>query len=664
MVLHIKEEIKNLVDLLNKYSYQYYVENNPEINDTQYDLLYKKLEKLELEYPDLVLKNSPTQRVGDVVLTEFNKITHREPMLSLSNTFTFEELYEFDNRIKKTLETDSVQYVCELKIDGLAVSIIYENGELIKAATRGDGSVGEDVTENIKTIFSIPKELTKKVSVEVRGEVYMPKKSFDILNNQRKISNDPLFANPRNAAAGSIRQLDSKITASRKLSAFLYSIVGDSITQEDTLKTLSDYGIPINNNYKLCSSIEEVEEYIKYWENKKNELPYEIDGIVIKVNDPSQKNILGFTQKSPRWATSFKFPEEELATKLLDIELSVGRTGVVTPVAILDPINISGSVVSKASLHNKDVMRELDIHIGDTVVVKKAGEIIPKIIKVIPELRATNSIKYTFPDNCPSCNSKLSTEEGTPFVKCNNSNCKEQNIKKIIHFVSRDAMNIDGLGDKVVINLYNEHIISKITDLYRLKLEELISIERMGEKSVKNLLISIENSKNTTLERVIYSLGILNVGKKASTVLAENYKSLSNFMTASYDELISLNDVGSITANSIISFISDNANLQLIDELINLGINPVYEDDEKLENMFTNKTVVLTGKLVDLTRNEAKDYLEKYSANVTSSVTSKTDYLICGEKAGSKLKKAQELGVQILTEEQFVKILNGDKENG
>ncbi len=659
-ILLIKEEIKNLVNLLNKYSYLYYVEDNPEINDTQYDMLYKKLEKLEHQYPELIMKNSPTQRVGDIVLNEFKKVEHTTPMLSLSNTFSYEELLDFDSRIKKALKTnDDIEYICELKIDGLAVSLHYENGELIKAATRGDGTIGEDVTENIKTILTIPRQLNDIVNIEVRGEVYMPKKSFKIINSEREKNNEPLFANPRNAAAGSIRQLDSKITASRKLSAFIYNIVNsEEDTQQKSLELLNKYGFSINNNYKLCRNINEVSEYIKYWELNKKTLPYEVDGVVIKINNVNFQEQLGFTQKSPKWATSFKFAEEELATKLLNIELSVGRTGIVTPVANLEPVNISGSVVSKASLHNKDIISELDIRIGDTVVVKKAGEIIPKVIKVVTELRTENSEKYIFPENCPSCNSILISEHENPFTRCINKNCPEQNIKKIIHFASREAMNIDGLGDKLIINLFEKKLISNITDLYSLNKEELINLERMGEKSVNNLLLAITNSKKVSLDKIIYSLGILNVGKKASSILAEYYKNLDKFISATYDELVTLSDFGEITAKSIIEFLSSEENIEIIKKLQEIGIDPIFENIEKEENIFSNKIVVLTGKLVKLTRNEAKEYLETCNAKVTNSVTKNTAYLICGEKAGSKLQKAKELGITIINEEQFINIIN------
>ncbi|MBF0714242.1 NAD-dependent DNA ligase LigA [Gemella sp. GH3] len=661
--IKIQEEISNLVELLNKYSYQYYVENNPEISDTQYDLLYKKLENLENNYPDYILKNSPTQRVGDKVLSEFLKVEHKTPMLSLSNTFSIDDLIEFDNRIKRLLNTtEDIEYVCELKIDGLAVSLTYENGELISGATRGDGVIGEDITENLKTIISIPKQLTEQVNIEVRGEVYMPKKSFYLINEQRSKNNEQLFANPRNAAAGSIRQLDSKITASRKLSAFIYTIANNSKenSQINSLNKIKELGLPVNNHFKLCKNIEEVTNYIKYWENSKQDLSYDIDGIVIKVNNKNFQEQLGFTQKSPKWATSYKFAEEEVATKIIDIELSVGRTGVVTPVANLEPIKISGSTISKASLHNKDIIDELDIHIGDTVVVKKAGEIIPQVIKVIPELRNTNSTKYSFPKHCPSCDSILISNEDNPFIRCTNASCPEQNIKKIIYFASRDAMNIDGLGDKVIIQLFSNNIINNVIDLYNLDKEKLLDLERMGEKSVNNLLNSIEKSKKTELDKVIYSLGILNIGKKASIILAKKYKSLTKFLEANYEELIELDDIGDISAKAIIDYLKVQENINLINSLISIGINPTYKESILKENIFSNKTVVLTGKLTELTRNEAKKYLETFNAKITNSVTKNTDYLICGEKAGSKLKKAQNLNIPILFENQFIDIIKGD----
>ena len=657
---HIKEEILKLVALLNKYSYDYYVEDNPQISDTEYDTLYKQLEKLEQEYPEFILDNSPTQRVGDRVLDEFEKVIHKVPMLSLSNTFSIEDLRDFDSRISKLSSDDSIEYICELKIDGLAISINYENGKLVSAATRGDGMVGENVTENIKTIFSIPKTLKTKKSFEVRGEVYLPKKSFELLNKEREENNEVLFANPRNAAAGSLRQLDSKITAKRRLSAFIYSVVGDENinSQKMALTVAADLGLPVNPNFKLCKTIDEVVDYIMYWEEHKQDLPYEIDGIVIKVNSYSLQEKIGSTQKSPRWATAYKFPEEELATKLLDIELSVGRTGIITPVAVLNPINISGSTVSKASLHNKDIIDELDIHIGDMVVVKKAGEIIPKVVRVVEELRLANSEKYVMPNICPSCKSKTFTKEGDPFTRCLNLDCPEQNIRKIIHFASREALNIEGLGDKVVATLYEKGIIKHTIDLFSLDRNKLVELERMGDKSVDNLLNAIENSKQSSLDKVIFALGILNVGKKAGKILAEYYKNLTNFSKATVDELLELPDIGLITAESIVDYLSNDNNLRFINELIEIGMNPQYEIQNKnTDNIFSGKTIVLTGKLVELTRNEAKEYLERFGAKVTGSVTSKTDYVIAGEKAGSKLAKAEQLGIQVLSEDKFIDIM-------
>ena len=657
---HIKEEIFKLVALLNKYSYDYYVEDNPQISDTEYDTLYKQLEKLEQEYPEFILDNSPTQRVGDRVLDEFEKVIHKVPMLSLSNTFSIEDLRDFDSRISKLSSDDGIEYICELKIDGLAISINYENGKLVSAATRGDGMVGENVTENIKTIFSIPKTLETKKSFEVRGEVYLPKKSFELLNKEREENNEVLFANPRNAAAGSLRQLDSKITAKRRLSAFIYSVVGDENinSQKMALTVAADLGLPVNPNFKLCKTIDEVVDYIMYWEEHKQDLPYEIDGIVIKVNSYSLQEEIGSTQKSPRWATAYKFPEEELATKLLDIELSVGRTGIITPVAVLNPINISGSTVSKASLHNKDIIDELDIHIGDMVVVKKAGEIIPKVVRVVEELRLANSEKYIMPNICPSCKSKTFTKEGDPFTRCLNPDCPEQNIRKIIHFASREALNIEGLGDKVVATLYEKGIIKHTIDLFSLDRNKLVELERMGDKSVDNLLNAIENSKQSSLDKVIFALGILNVGKKAGKILAEYYKNLTNFSKATVDELLELPDIGLITAESIVDYLSNDNNLRFINELIEIGMNPQYEIQNKnTDNIFSGKTIVLTGKLVELTRNEAKEYLERLGAKVTGSVTSKTDYVIAGEKAGSKLAKAEQLGIQVLGEDEFIDIM-------
>lgn len=662
MKKNIKENILNLVNFLNKHAYKYYVEDNPEISDTEYDFMYKELENLEKKYPDLILKNSPTQRVGDKILSEFEKVIHEKPMLSLSNTFSNKTLIEFDNRIKRTLNTtDDIEYMCELKIDGLAVTLKYEDGILIEAATRGDGNIGENITENAKTIFSLPKELAKKQDIQVRGEVYLPKKSFDELNKIRKERNESLFANPRNAAAGSIRQLDSKITAERKLSIFVYGVVdSNKDSQEMSLLESQKLGLPINNSYKVCKGIDQIIEYIDYWEKNRKNLPYEIDGIVIKVNNIKYQTILGENQKTPKWATAFKFPEKEITTRLIDIDLSIGRTGIITPVALLDPVEISGSIVSKASLHNKDIIDALDIHIGDMVVVKKAGEIIPKVVRVIPELRTTENKKFIFPKVCPSCKSEL-VEEGNAFIKCLNYKCTEQVIRKIQHFASRDAMNIDGLGEKIIINLVENKIISSITDLYRIKKEDLLSLERMGEKSAEKLLVSIENSKNSILEKLIYSLGIINVGKGAAKILASKYKNLTNFLNSKQEDLLLLEDIGNITAVSILEYLEQDENRNMIKKFIEYGINPKYIEQENSDSIFNDKTVVLTGKLERLTRNQAKEYLEKCGAKISSSVSNSTDYLICGSKAGSKLKKAEELNINIIYEEELFTIIKENK---
>ena len=650
--------MKELVVKLNQYAKEYYTEDNPSVSDAEYDKLYRELVALEAEHPELVQADSPTHRVGGLVLDGFEKYQHEYPLYSLQDAFSREELDAFDKRVKD--EFPNADYMAELKIDGLSISLTYVDGILQVGATRGDGSVGENITENVKRISDIPLKLDQPLNITVRGECYLPRAEFERINIQRQENGEAEFANPRNAAAGSLRQLDSKITAKRRLSAFIYSVVGDENinSQKMALTVAADLGLPVNPNFKLCKTIDEVVDYIMYWEEHKQDLPYEIDGIVIKVNSYSLQEEIGSTQKSPRWATAYKFPEEELATKLLDIELSVGRTGIITPVAVLNPINISGSTVSKASLHNKDIIDELDIHIGDMVVVKKAGEIIPKVVRVVEELRLANSEKYVMPNICPSCKSKTFTKEGDPFTRCLNLDCPEQNIRKIIHFASREALNIEGLGDKVVATLYEKGIIKHTIDLFSLDRNKLVELERMGDKSVDNLLNAIENSKQSSLDKVIFALGILNVGKKAGKILAEYYKNLTNFSKATVDELLELPDIGLITAESIVDYLSNDNNLRFINELIEIGMNPQYEIQNKnTDNIFSGKTIVLTGKLVELTRNEAKEYLERFGAKVTGSVTSKTDYVIAGEKAGSKLAKAEQLGIQVLSEDEFIDIM-------
>lgn len=685
----IEFEIENLVKVLNEYSYQYYVEDNPKISDTKYDILYKRLEKLEKDNPELIKRNSPTQRVGDKILNKFKKSKHTVPMLSLSNTFSKENLLKFDKKIKKNLNINNIEYICELKIDGLAVSIKYKDGILYEASTRGDGKIGEIITENISTIFSLPKELNRKENIEVRGEVYLPKKSFELLNEEIKNNNkkieienekiekenkikklknlnlinkiklQPLFANPRNAASGSIRQLDSKISSQRKLSIFIYNVIdSNQKTQEENLIFAKKLGLPINSNYKIFKNINDVLNYIDYWENNKQNLTYDIDGIVIKINDIKLQDMLGNTIKSPKWATSYKFPEQELVTKLVDVTYSVGRTGMITPVAILEPIEISGSTITKASLHNKDVMEKLDIRIGDTVIVKKAAEIIPKVVKVMKEFRNKNSKTLEFPIKCPSCGQMLKKDEDTSFIFCTNNKCKQKNIKKIIHFSSKNAMNIEGLGDKQVELLFSNNIIKTVVDLYKIKKEDLLKIDRMGEKLATKILDSIEKSKMSSLDKVIYSLGIPNVGEKSSKTLSEKYKNLQNFINCKFEELKNLDDFGDIISNSIVNFLHQEENLNLITDLIKLGVNPEYKDNNIKNSIFYKKEVVFTGKLSLITRNKAKSALEKIGARVSSSVNNKTDYIIYGEKPGTKLEKAKEMKINIISEQEFYKILS------
>lgn len=660
-----KKRIEELRKLLNQYGYEYYVLDNPTVTDHEYDQLMQELISLETEFPQLVTPNSPTQRVGGVVLEGFQKVEHRIPMLSLADAFSEEDLRDFDRRVRQ--EVGETSYVCELKIDGLAVSLRYENGEFVQGATRGDGTIGEDITVNLRTVRSIPLQLNEKVTVEVRGEVFMPKKSFAKLNKEREENGENLFANPRNAAAGSIRQLDSKITASRNLDVFLYAIGEnnfDFLTRHsEGLDYLDRLGLKTNKERRICSTIEEVFEYIAEWHEKRPSLPYEIDGIVIKVDRYDQQEKLGATVKSPRWAIAYKFPAEEVVTKLTDIELSVGRTGVVTPTAVLEPVRVAGTTVQRASLHNEDLIKQKDIRIGDHVILIKAGDIIPEVVRPVVDKRTGDEKPFAMPTHCPACGSELVRLEEEVALRCINPKCPAQIREGLIHFVSRNAMNIDGLGEKVITQLFEENLIHDVADIYKLKREQLIGLERMGEKSVQNLLSAIEASKANSLERLLFGLGIRHVGAKAAKILAQNYEHIDRLMEAKEEELQAINDIGEKMANSIVTYFQSAEVRELIDELKSLGVNVTYkgpklQNSAAIESPVSGKTIVLTGKLEQLSRNEAKEKLEQLGAKVTGSVSKKTDIVIAGSDAGSKLEKAQNLGIEIWNEEQLKALLN------
>jgi DNA ligase (NAD+) len=660
-----EQKINEIRSLLNQYGYEYYVLDQPTVPDSEYDRLMRELLELEERFPQLKTPDSPTVRVGGAVLDMFEKVEHRTPMLSLGNAFNEADLRDFDRRIRQVVG-DDISYVCELKIDGLAVSLRYEDGLFVQGATRGDGTIGEDITANLKTIKSVPLRLRENVSLEVRGEAYMPKRSFEKLNQIKEEQGEEPFANPRNAAAGSLRQLDPKMAASRNLDVFLYGIgdIGASgvVSHSEGLDYLDSLGFKTNKERRKCAAIDEVIEYVNSWVEKRPHLPYEIDGIVIKVDSLQQQSELGTTAKSPRWAIAYKFPAEEVVTTLLDIELSVGRTGVITPTAILEPVRVAGTTVQRASLHNEDLIREKDIKIGDKVVVKKAGDIIPEVVNVLAEARTGEEADFRMPSHCPECESELVRLEGEVALRCINPKCPAQIREGLIHFVSRDAMNIDGLGEKVISQLFAEKLIADVADIYKLTREQLLSLERMGEKSVSNLLNGIEASKSNSLEKLLFGLGIRHVGAKAAKTLAQQFDHMDQLQAATKDELISINEIGDKMADSIVAFFEQQEARDLIQELKEYGVNMEYKGAKPViasesDSIFAGKTVVLTGKLEQLSRTEAKEKIEALGGNVAGSVSKKTHLVIAGEDAGSKLTKAEELGIEIWDEEKLLAAL-------
>lgn len=659
-----KEKIDALKEVLNQYSYEYHVLDKPSVPDAEYDAKLRELEELEKMFPEFITPDSPTQRVGGEPLESFEKVRHSVPMLSLSNAFNEDDVRSFARRATNALGTETT-FICELKIDGLAVSLTYEDGKFVRGATRGDGTVGEDITVNLRTVRTIPLVLKTKETLEVRGEVFMPKTSFEKLNQKRAEKGEELFANPRNAAAGSLRQLDPKIAASRNLDIFIHAVGvwenNELETQSAQLDKLRELGFKTNPEWRTCKTIEEVMEFINYWTEQRPNLPYEIDGIVIKVDDLNQQEQLGYTAKSPRWAIAYKFPAEEVLTKLLDIELSIGRTGVVTPTAILEPVRIDGSTVGRASLHNEDLIKEQDIRLGDMVVVKKAGDIIPKVVRSVKEMRTGEEKEFSMPSHCPACQTELVRLEGEVALRCINPNCPAQLVEGLIHFVSRNAMNIDGLGEKVVKQLFDAKLVHTIADLYRLEREELLQLERMGEKSVSNLLQAIEASKENSLEKLLFGLGIRFIGEKAARILAQTFETMERLQQATYDELVSIDEIGEKMAESVVKYFSEEKVSVLLEELKELGVNMEYKGPSRTSQtetaIFSDKTVVLTGKLENMTRSEAKEKIEALGGKVTGSVSKNTDLVIAGEAAGSKYRRAQELGIPIWNEEQLLEAL-------
>ncbi len=662
----IEQRVVELNKLLHEYGHAYYVLDKPVVADSVYDQLLHELIALEEANPSLIYPDSPTQRVGGAVVEGFKKVTHDYPMLSLSNAFNEEDLREFDRKVRQAIG-DNFSYVCELKIDGLAISLKYDNGVFVQGATRGDGVVGEDITANLKTIRAIPLRLKEPLTIEVRGEAYMPKKSFEKLNTLRAENGEELFANPRNAAAGSLRQLDPKIAASRQLSTFIYAIGGDGEAygidgHAEMLDYLEGLGFPSNKERQRCSTIEDVLAFIEKWTENRPNLAYEIDGIVIKVDRYAQQDELGYTAKSPRWAIAYKFPAEEVVTTLLDIDLTVGRTGVVTPTAILSPVQVAGTTVQRASLHNEDLIREKDIRLGDTVVIRKAGDIIPQVVGVILEQRPEDSVPYVMPENCPVCDSELIRIEGEVALRCVNPACFAQIAESIKYFVSRNAMNIDGLGDKVVEQLLRADLIHDISDLYHLTVEQLVELERMGEKSATNLVNAIQASKENSMERLLIGLGIRHVGEKAAKIVSEEFGTMEAVMATTEEQLVAIHEIGDKMASSLVEYFSNEDARAVIERLAEIGVNMTYKG-KKIEvavgdNPFAGKTIVLTGKLEQLTRNEAKAKIEELGGIVTGSVSKKTDLVIAGADAGSKLTKAEQLGIEVWNEDSLIEQFN------
>lgn len=659
-----KKRVLELHDEINEHNHRYYVLDDPAISDAEYDRLMRELMALEEKFPELKTPDSPTQRVGGEPLPYFEKVEHTAPMLSLGNAFDEQDLRDFDERVRKAADRQNVRYVCELKIDGLAVSVKYEDGRFVLGSTRGDGITGEDITQNLKTIRSLPLRINEPLSIEVRGEAYMPRRAFERLNRERAENGEPLFANPRNAAAGSLRQLDPKLAARRTLDLFVYEIgqlEGHTVqTHTEGLQFLETLGFKVNPARQTVESVEEMLAFIEKWGKNRPDLPYEIDGIVIKVDELALRKQMGNTAKSPRWAIAYKFPAEEAVTRLLDITLNVGRTGVVTPTAVLEPVSLAGTTVQRASLHNEDLIREKDIRIHDYVVVKKAGDIIPEVVGVLTEKRTGGEKAFSMPEHCPECGSGLVRLEGEVALRCINPECPAQTREGIIHFVSRGAMNIEGLGEKVVTQLFNHGLVRSVADLYYLEKEDLLQLERMGEKSVQNLLEAIEKSKRNSLERLLFGLGIRFVGAKGAKILAQHFKHMDALMEAGMEELLALDEIGPKMADSVVTYMEKPEVRETINRLKEAGVNMEYKgpgaDGEKAvaSSPLAGKTVVITGTLQKMSRKEATDLLESLGANVTGSVSKKTDLLVAGEKAGSKLDKAKKLDVTIWDEETLL----------
>lgn len=658
-----KEKMDDLIYKLHHHNYRYYVLDDPEITDYEYDLLMEELISLENRFPDLVRGDTPTQRVGGQALSSFKQVQHTIPMQSLDNSFTEQDLIDFDRRIRKVI-TGDIQYVVELKIDGLSVALKYENGKFVQGATRGDGYVGEDITQNLITVKSIPLKLEESIDIEVRGEVFISREKFAELNKKQEEKGETIFANPRNAAAGSLRQLDPKVASQRPLDIFVFniqSIAGKEIkTHSEGLEYLKTLGFK-TSMHEVFDSMDEVVRQCALWAQKRKQLSFDTDGLVIKVNNLKQREELGTRSKSPRWAIAYKFPAEQQITEIKDIIVQVGRTGALTPTAILEPIRVAGSVISRATLHNQDNILEKDIRIGDKVVIQKAGDVIPEVVRVLFEERKGDERIFLMPNRCPACSEETVRQAGEAATRCINSACPAQLRRNIIHFVSRDAMNIDGLGESIVTLLLDNSLIGDAGDLYYLKKESLTKLERMGEKSAQNLLDAIEKSKDNALDRVIFGLGIKLVGQRAAALLAQHFGDMDNLIKADKEQLTAIAEIGEKMAESIVSYFAENKNSALIDKLKSAGVNmrSLKAQDENTTRKFEGLSFVLTGTLEKFTRSEAKELIEKLGGKVAGSVSKKTDVVLAGAEAGSKLDKAVELGLKVIDELEFEKMLRG-----
>ena len=657
-----QKRIEELINLINYHNEKYYNQDSPEIEDFEYDNLMKELIKLEEENPELKRNDSPSNRVGGKPLDKFEQVVHKIPMLSLSNAYSWEDLKDFDSRVREAVGSD-VEYVVEFKIDGLSVGLNYNNGIFESGATRGNGIVGENITKNLMTIKNIPLNIDEKGELTVRGEVYISKRDFEEINKIQEEQDQPLYANPRNLAAGSLRQLDSKLTAKRPLDIFIFNLEDINSkqfkTHSESLEYLKQLGFHVSPEFKVFKTMDEIIEYIKYWTEHREDLGFGIDGMVIKVNNLAQREQMGYTAKSPRWAIAYKFPAERKETKLLDIVVEVGRTGTITPTAVLEPIRLAGTTVSRATLHNEDYINEKDIKINDTVLVQKAGDIIPQVVEVIKEKRTGEEMEFKMPEECPVCGEPTVRLEGEAAVKCINISCPAQIRRGIIHFASREAMDIDGLGESIITLLLKQDLIKDISDLYYLKKEQISVLERMGDKSATNLINAINKSKENDLWRFINGLGIKLIETKAAQILASEFKDLDKLMNATEQELINLEEFGQTMADSVVEFFKEEKNISVIEKLKEAGVNTklIESDDEDIPKIFEKMKIVLTGTLPTLKRNDAKEMIEKRGGKATSSVSKSTSFVLAGEEAGSKLTKANDLGIKVIDEEKFLQLI-------